>query len=62
MSILDIGVYLALLSLTVAGISSMFTTLVLLRELSSLDRQVIRMDKLIGALEFRFNQPERAGQ
>jgi hypothetical protein len=50
---LEISIYVALLAVVLAGLSSMYTSLVCLRELSSFDRQVMRIDSLIGRLEER---------
>lgn len=48
---IDFATYIALGALVLAGISSMLITLTCLRELSSFDRHVIRMEKLIDLLE-----------
>lgn len=59
---MEFSIYVALGAITLAGISSMYTTLVCLRELSSFDRQVMRIDKLIARLEDHLQNPDRGGQ
>ncbi len=54
--------YVALLALVLAGMSSVYTSLVCLRELSSFDRQVMRINSLIGFLEERAHNLNRGAQ
>lgn len=62
MTILDLGTYFALLSLIVAGMTSVLTSLKCIRELSSFDLQVTRIESLVRRLNDRLQRMEGGGQ